>query len=90
MTRVKRTRAQWQRFIEEQPSSGLTITEYCQQHQLTVSGFYNWRKKLSEQESPVHDWLSYSAPDSVAAKQAHWQMELELPGGLMLRVSQLN
>lgn len=46
MAKVRRTHEQWQQLIEEQPQSGLTIKDYCAQHNFTFSGFYQWRKKL--------------------------------------------
>jgi putative transposase len=90
MIRTKRTRAQWQRLIEEQPTSGLTIKDFCKQHKIAVSGFYNWQKKLTNNDNGVNDWLSCSTSRPVEQKQPHWQMELELPGGLVLRLNQLN
>jgi len=45
--RITRSQEQWQTIIEDQQSSGLTIIDYCQQHQLTISSFYAVRKKLS-------------------------------------------
>jgi putative transposase len=45
--RITRSQEQWQTIIEEQQTSGLTIIDYCQQQQLTISSFYAVRKKLS-------------------------------------------
>ncbi|PSU41186.1 IS66 family insertion sequence hypothetical protein [Photobacterium frigidiphilum] len=45
---MKRTRneTQWQTLIQNQQTSGLTISNYCQQHQLPTSSFYAFKKKL--------------------------------------------
>ena len=40
MTKTRRTPQQWQQLINEQPDSGLTVHDYCQQNHLTLSGFY--------------------------------------------------
>ncbi len=45
--RITRSQEQWQSIIEDQQTSGLTIIEYCQQHQLTTSSFYAVRKKIN-------------------------------------------
>jgi len=47
--RISRSQAQWQTIIETQQSSGLTILDYCHQHQLSTSSFYAVRKKLGSQ-----------------------------------------
>ena len=44
---ITRSQEQWQTIIEDQQTSGLTIIDYCQQQQLTISSFYTVRKKLS-------------------------------------------
>jgi hypothetical protein len=41
-----RSQEQWQAIIEDQQTSGLTIIDYCQQHQLSTTSFYAVRKKL--------------------------------------------
>jgi putative transposase len=45
--RITRSQEQWQTIIEDQQNSGLSIIDYCQQQQLTISSFYAVRKKLS-------------------------------------------
>jgi len=32
--RITRSQAQWQTIIEAQPASGLSIVDYCREHQL--------------------------------------------------------
>ena len=44
--RIMRSPEQWQTIIHEQQSSGLTIIDYCRQHQLSMTSFYAVRKKL--------------------------------------------
>ena len=88
MVKIRRSRAQWQELINKQPGSGLTISDYCAEHKITVSGFYQWRKKLgsnSEVKSAPSDWLSVSDP--APPSEEKWQIELALPGGVILRMS---
>ena len=44
--RITRSQKQWQTILEKQQTSGLTIIDYCRQHQLSTSSFYMSRKKL--------------------------------------------
>ena len=44
--RINRSQTQWQTIIEEQRASGLTIADYCREHQLATATFYAVRKKL--------------------------------------------
>ncbi len=44
--RIMRSQEQWRNIIEDQQASGLTIIDYCQQHQLSTTSFYTVRKKL--------------------------------------------
>jgi hypothetical protein len=86
MAHSKRTPEQWQQLLAEQADSGLTIKAFCEQKQLTLSNFYLWRKKLSGSDTlPAADnWLSL--PVTQPAPAAQWQMELRLPGGVVLRM----
>ena len=45
--KITRTEAQWQTLIQNQQTSGLTISDYCQQHHLPTSSFYAFKKKLN-------------------------------------------
>lgn len=44
--KITRNETQWQILIQNQQTSGLTISNYCQQHQLSTSSFYAFKKKL--------------------------------------------
>ena len=88
MAKVRRTREQWQRLIDKQAQSGLSINQFCIEHQLTLSNFYLWRKKLTETTNPAsepHEWLSL--PPLVSCEPEQWQIELSLPGGVVLRMN---
>ena len=89
MTKTRRSSEQWQQLINEQPNSGLSIKQYCQQEQITVSGFYLWRKKLCQPqfENTITDWLSLPSGTSTPPTD-NWQYELTLPGGVVLRIKQ--
>lgn len=99
MARTHRTPAQWQQLIEEQKHSGLNITQYCQQHSLTISGFYAWRKRLKIANNTLatdevsNDWLKVEMPvaEPVINSEPNsqtWDIELQLPNGVVLKMQQ--
>ncbi len=49
--RITRSQVQWENIIEEQEISGLTIVDYCRQHQLSTTTFYACRKKFGASQS---------------------------------------
>ena len=50
MTQRKRSREQWLQLINEQAESELSVAAFCRQAQLSVSSFYQWRKKFAATE----------------------------------------
>lgn len=44
--KITRSQEQWRTILNEQQASGLTIIDYCREHQLATSSFYVFRKKL--------------------------------------------
>ena len=82
---------QWHQAIEEWKGSGLTIAKYCQQHKLSTSSFYQWKSKLSGRCSSLtkitedDDWIAI-APEP--QKEKAWDIELSLPGNVVLRMRQ--
>ncbi|QJR79325.1 transposase [Alteromonas pelagimontana] len=90
MANKKRNAEQWQQVIEQQVNSGLTVSEFCTQHKLTAASFYLWRKKLSGTDRSAslkqNEWLAFDMPAS-ASPDTPWQIELALPGGVVLRMN---
>lgn len=39
-------RAQWEKRIAEQASSGKAARDYCREHELSEASFYAWRRRL--------------------------------------------
>lgn len=69
MATKRRTREQWQELIDKQAAGELTVSEFCAQHALTVSNFYLWRKKLSDDSQSLaqqDNWLAFDMPASCA------------------------
>jgi|SRR5690606_9142497 len=90
-TRAKRAHhsaAQWQAWLHEFAVSGLSQSEFCRRKGLTLSAFYNWRKKLGqipEPQTPGEPFVEIKPP-TMAAFPPGWDLELELGHGRVLRL----
>ena len=91
MATKRRTREQWQELVDKQVESELSVSEFCAHHDLTVSNFYLWRKKLSDDSQSLakqDNWLAFDMPASAGkVSGATWAIELALPGGVVLRMN---
>ncbi len=91
MATKRRTREQWQELVDKQAASELSVSEFCTHHDLTVSNFYLWRKKLSDDSQPLakqDNWLAFDMPASADKEPgAVWEIELALPSGVVLRMN---
>jgi hypothetical protein len=38
----------WQSLFIQQKNSGLSITDFCQQHKMATSTFYAWKKRITQ------------------------------------------
>lgn len=87
---VRRTREQWQSLINEQQQSGFTQAQFCQQNKLAVSSFCNWKRRLSENtedKQRVEDRTWLSLPEQLFSSSGNWNIELDLGGGICLRLN---
>lgn len=50
--RPRRSRAQWQTLIEQAEHSALSISDFCHAQDLSVSSFYQWRKRAAAEQGP--------------------------------------
>ena len=48
MTREEHT-AQWRDIIEQQEASGLSGAAFCRQHNVSLSCFYYWRRRVKQE-----------------------------------------
>ncbi|MGI9278346.1 MAG: IS66 family insertion sequence element accessory protein TnpA [Endozoicomonas sp.] len=77
---------QWQALIYEQQNSSVSQSEFCRSKGLCLATFYNWKRKLNPTENSITEassqWIELPAP------QQTWDIELELPGNIILRMRQ--
>ena len=89
------SRLKWQQRIETQKDSGLSVSQFCQQHGCSASSFYQWRRKLGSTspkpatEISVPGALGVGAFQQLIAKRPSGpvpSIDLVLPGGTIARV----
>lgn len=90
MARERRSPQQWQQLVEAQQKNGLSVSQFCAEHDITVSNFYWQRKKYREQSvaqtEASDNWLPLNELMSVQQDERHWQIELKLPNGVVLNM----
>ncbi|WP_422452199.1 MULTISPECIES: IS66 family insertion sequence element accessory protein TnpA [unclassified Endozoicomonas] len=86
---------QWQQIIDQQIASGLSQKAFCQTQNISLATFTNWKRKLRDNDNTdSFDIAQASAPEWVEVPNGlteppaslNWQLELELPGGVILRM----
>jgi hypothetical protein len=88
-TRSHRSRAQWQRLLDAQATSGLSQQAYCAQHHIAYSSFCRWKRELASVERNVRPtgsspFVELTVP--AAAAESRWEVELEFGNGVFLRL----
>lgn len=78
-----RTRGEWEALIERFEGSGLSRQRFCSEAGLSVSSFDYWRRKLRGERSAARP--GFIELPSIAADSG-WDVELELGGGVVLRL----
>ena len=86
--RVRRSESEWRELFARFEQSGQTGEAFCAEHGIVLSSFLRWRKKLrpSARIAPMaaHEPLFVELTSKREA--AHWEVELELGGGIVLRL----
>ncbi len=93
-----RTAAQWKTLITEQAQSNQTIKQFCDSKGLTVSTFYDWRRKLNQDSGDMNSNPAASSPlfvelepklDIPSTVEHHsWNAELQIGHSIVLRFKQ--
>jgi hypothetical protein len=83
MKKIFRTKKQWQKIVLGQPSSGLSISQYCKNKNINISNFYAWRKRLGSNESPKSGFLRLIKPSFSALRD----LRIETPNGYKIELN---
>lgn len=66
-------------FLTEQPLSGQTVADFCEDHDLKVPTFYSWKKKYGQTQAFVGEGFC-----KITARHDLADRSLRLPSGLRL------
>mgnify|MGYP001086890208 CR=1 FL=1 len=89
-TRQRRSREEWQQLIGEQRQSGLGQKAFCKERGLALSTFTYWKRRIGNSADTQHsegNWLELPVGISQDASSG-WDIELDLGGGVCLRLRQ--
>jgi len=81
---VRRTRGEWRAIMSRFERSGQGRREFCEAEGLVLGTFSWWRRELGR-SGPGGSALFVELADGQAAA-ASWDAELDLGGGMVLRV----
>lgn len=91
-----RRREEWRALFSEYEASNLSQKAFCERHQLSMSSFYQWKKRLSSDAPNETNFIDISHQfqgDSFEPEKPEptpaYQIELELGFGIVLRVRSL-
>ena len=90
ISRIRHSRDQWQAWIDEQKSSGLSEADFCAQKGLSLKRLGHWKRRLprkrsskSSQPPQRNEWIELTQPSHYPSG---WDIELDLGQGLCLRL----
>ena len=83
MKKIFRSKKQWQKILLGQPTSGLSISQYCKNKNINLSNFYAWRKRLNSSESPKSGFLLLNKPPFPNLRDLH----IETPNGYKIELN---
>jgi transposase-like protein len=77
----------WREVIREQAASGLSISAYCREHEVSPASFFSWRRRLAadgrEEAAGKFIPIQLAAATPLATPAG---FEVALPNGLQVRV----
>ena len=82
----RRSRADWERLMEQYKASGLKQRTFCEQHGLGYSTFCYWRKRLRQPAIENHSEHLFELPMLPVDVHSDWRVELDLGHGIVLRL----
>ena len=102
--RPRRSAAQWRHLVSQQAASGLSASTFCDRHDLSYASFIQWRRRLRQCELPAEaeptaaaeeplavqsmPFIELTAPSELCSSADRWLIELDLGGGIQLRIAQ--
>lgn len=88
--RVRRSADDWREILDQQRASGLSQVAFCRHEEIALSTFARWKQRLGAQpdtgsESVANEpgWIELP---SIGQSGSGWLIELDLGGGICLRL----
>jgi transposase-like protein len=78
MSTRREIRERWERILQKQQSSGLSVSAFCRQTGVQCSGYYKWRRKLGRQA--LFSEVRLKADSTAVDGRTAAEIELYLPG----------
>lgn len=86
----RRSAGQWQELIAEQADSGLSQRAFCKHKRLSLSTFSLWKRRLAgsepKQSGESQDPSPWIDLGNLGSGESGWEIELDLGGGVCLRL----
>lgn len=80
-------RRNWKQVLLDQERSGLSITAYCKQHNISSTSFYQSRRRLrSAQSKPKTNFAEVRLQDKSEAISKQPKIRLHTPDGYIVEV----
>ena len=84
--RTQRTAAQWRSIMARHEASGLSCEAFCAAEGIGRSAFWRWRRRLGAEDAARAGNGGPMFVELSGAGASAWDAELELGGGVVLRV----
>lgn len=89
MGRASVGREQWLAWVAEQAESGVSVKRFCDERQISLQSFYNWRRKSRGcEEASANAFVPVSIAEDASNSQNTGLLEIDLPCGAKIRVPQ--
>ena len=88
---VRRSASDWQSILARYERSDLSQRDFCRSEGVALASFLRWRQRLGMQsvrraastpDVPRDDFVELAMPHAAPS----WSIEIELPGGCILRL----
>ena len=88
--RVRRSESEWRELFTRFDQSGQTREAFCAEQGVVLSSFMRWRRKLRPRSRRPPAVVQEPLFVELASKREapHWDVELELGAGVVLRLRQ--
>ena len=93
--RLRRSREEWEGIFERFDSSEMTVAAFCHREKIAKTTFEKWKKRMGRRSKTVVAGPSFvewpaprhpaSASTTMPSSLSAGELELSLPGGVVLR-----